>query len=70
MDTMVANFDMAQTYRHFLHVIRDSQNTVGSVPAKVPAYPPALYYNNDAGGAVPAGGESAVLKGTDRLHCH
>ena len=40
---------MAGTYRHFLAVTRDSQNGVGAVPGKVPAYPPALYYNNDAG---------------------
>ena len=51
-DAMASNFDMAATYRHFLHVIQSDQNSVGSVPAKVPAYPPAVYYNNDAGWTV------------------
>ena len=34
---MVANFDMASSYRHFLAVIQDSQNAAGAVPGKVPA---------------------------------
>ena len=49
---MAANFDMAATYRHFVNVMQDSQNAAGSVPAKTPPYPPALYYNNDAGWTV------------------
>lgn len=51
-DTMSSFFSMAATYRHFLHVIMDSQNPVGAVPAKTPPYPPSLYYNNDAGWTV------------------
>ena len=52
-ETMSGFFDMAATYRHFLRVIADSQDpATGSVPAKVPAYPPADYQNNDAGWTV------------------
>jgi alpha-L-rhamnosidase len=51
-ETMSSYFEMASTYRHFLTTIKDAQNAVGAVPAKTPPYPPALYYNNDAGWTV------------------